>query len=66
MYKLISETYDKVCCGQVAEITRKRSAHLRDGCDENLSAVEEKLWRKVRLDRMLVEHLLREVGTLIS
>lgn len=45
---------------QVAEITRKRSAHLRDGCDENLSAVEEKLWRKVRLDRMLVEHLLRE------
>merc|ERR1712123_266279 len=36
---------------RVAEITKKRASHLRAGCVEDQSTVQEKQWRKVRLDR---------------
>merc|ERR1719431_1177429 len=39
---------------RVAEVTKKRAAHLKAGCVEDQSPVQEKQWRKVRLDRMLV------------
>jgi len=45
---------------RVAEVTKKRAAHLKAGCVEDQSAVQEKQWRKVRLDRMLVEYFLRQ------
>jgi len=45
---------------RIAEVTKKRAAHLKQGCVEDQSPVQEKQWRKVRLDRMLVEHFLRQ------
>merc|ERR1712106_1123460 len=45
---------------RVAEITKKRASHLKAGCVEDQSTVQEKQWRKVRLDRMLVEYFLRQ------
>jgi len=45
---------------RVAEVTKKRAAHLKAGCVEDQSPVQEKQWRKVRLDRMLVEYFLRQ------
>jgi len=44
----------------VAENIKKRCQHLKVGCDENLEEVEKKQWRKTRLDRMMVEYLLRQ------
>ena len=44
----------------VAENIKKRCQHLKVGCDDNLEEVEKKHWRKTRLDRMMVEYLLRQ------
>ena len=41
-----------------AENCRRRIEHLRQGCD-NINPVSSAMWRKTRLDRMLVEHFLR-------
>jgi len=45
---------------KIAEVTRKRASHLKQGCVEDQSPVQEKQWRRVRLDRMLVEYFLRQ------
>lgn len=43
----------------VAQLCRKRIDHLKEGCDPNSPATEN-AWKKVRLDRMLVEYFLRK------
>ena len=43
-----------------SQVTKKRAAHLKQGCVEDQSPVQEKQWRKMRLDRMLVEYFLRQ------
>jgi len=52
---------------KVAEICHKRAEHLKEGCigmeestDPGPATVQQKMWRKIRLDRMLVEYLLRQ------
>lgn len=45
---------------RIAEVTKKRADHLRGGCVEGETVTQEKQWRKVRLDRMLVEYFLRQ------
>ena len=42
------------------KVTKKRADHLRGGCVESETVTQEKQWRKVRLDRMLVEYFLRQ------
>lgn len=42
-----------------ARILGRRVDHLKEGCSPDSSPVQLKQWRKVRLDRMLVEHFLR-------
>ena len=44
----------------VADTIKVRCQHLKEGCDESREEVEVKQWRKTRLDRMLVEYLLRQ------
>ena len=44
----------------VADTIKVRCQHLREGCDVTKDDVEIKQWRKTRLDRMLVEYLLRQ------
>lgn len=43
----------------MARILGRRVDHLKEGCSPDSSPVHLKQWRKVRLDRMLVEHFLR-------
>lgn len=45
---------------EVADSIKKRCQHLRRGCDEAGEGAEVKQWRKTRLDRMMVEYLLRQ------
>jgi len=45
---------------RIAEVTKKRADHLRGGCVEGETVTQEKQWRKIRLDRMLVEYFLRQ------
>jgi len=45
---------------EIADVIKKRCQHLKVGCDTSLDDVEKKQWRKTRLDRMLVEYLLRQ------
>ena len=44
---------------RVAKVCKTRAEHLKEGCAENPSQ-SSKLWKKQRLDRMLVEHFLRQ------
>ena len=45
---------------EVADSIKQRCQHLRRGCDEAGEGAEVKQWRKTRLDRMMVEYLLRQ------
>ena len=45
---------------EVADSIKQRCQHLRRGCDEAREGAEVKQWRKTRLDRMMVEYLLRQ------
>lgn len=47
---------------EVSDTIKKRCQHLKKGCAESgeREDVEMKAWRKTRLDRMLVEYLLRQ------
>ena len=45
---------------EVAETIKVRCEHLSGGCLEEGQEVETKVWRRTRLDRMLVEYLLRQ------
>ena len=45
---------------EVSDTIKKRCQHLKRGCDETAGDVEMKAWRKTRLDRMMVEYLLRQ------
>jgi len=45
---------------RVAKVCRGRAEHLKEGCAEDSGGQSSKLWRKQRLDRMLVEHFLRQ------
>ena len=44
----------------VSDTIKRRCQHLKKGCDEFGEKVEMKIWRKTRLDRMMVEYLLRQ------
>jgi len=44
---------------RVAKVCKTRAEHLKEGCAEN-PGQSSKLWKKQRLDRMLVEHFLRQ------
>ena len=44
---------------RVAKVCKTRAEHLKEGCAEN-PGQSTKLWKKQRLDRMLVEHFLRQ------
>ena len=47
---------------EVSDTIKKRCQHLKKGCAESgeREDVEMKAWRKTRLDRMMVEYLLRQ------
>ena len=45
---------------EVADSIKQRCQHLRRGCGEAGEGAEVKQWRKTRLDRMMVEYLLRQ------
>ena len=46
---------------EVANTIKTRCVHLKGGCSEDRNEdVETKVWRRTRLDRMLVEYLLRQ------
>merc|ERR1719312_1458197 len=47
---------------EVSDTIKKRCQHLKNGCVENggREDLEMKAWRKTRLDRMMVEYLLRQ------
>lgn len=45
---------------EVSDTIKKRCQHLKKGCAESGGDVEMKAWRKTRLDRMMVEYLLRQ------
>ena len=45
---------------EVADSIKRRCQHLRRGCGEAGEGAEVKQWRKTRLDRMMVEYLLRQ------
>jgi macrophage erythroblast attacher len=48
---------------RVATLCRARAVHLREGCGEEVAGGgggQSKQWRRARLDRMLVEHFLRQ------
>ena len=45
---------------EVSDTIKKRCQHLKKGCAESGGEVEMKAWRKTRLDRMMVEYLLRQ------
>ena len=45
---------------RVAKVCRGRAEHLKEGWAEDSGGQSSKLWRKQRLDRMLVEHFLRQ------
>jgi len=44
---------------QCSQKLKRRVEHLKDGCTEHLQPVQLKQWQKLRLERILVEHLLR-------
>ena len=45
---------------EVADVIKTRCDHLTGGCLEGGQDVQTKMWRRTRLDRMLVEYLLRQ------
>ena len=47
---------------EVSDTIKKRCQHLKNGCIEigGREDLEMKAWRKTRLDRMMVEYLLRQ------
>ena len=45
---------------EVADSIKQRCQHPRRGCGEAGEGAEVKQWRKTRLDRMMVEYLLRQ------
>jgi len=45
---------------EVADVIKTRCDHLTGGCLEGGQEVQTKMWRRTRLDRMLVEYLLRQ------
>jgi macrophage erythroblast attacher len=45
---------------ETGRVCKRRIEHLKEGCNtDNSDIIQQKQWRKLRLDRFLVEHLLR-------
>jgi len=60
--KQLQEKGDEGVTGvaDTGRVCKRRLEHLKDGCNpEENDVIQQKQWRKLRLDRFLVEHFLR-------